>query len=394
MHTFVLAALLAVSADAAPLHHAELIFPLEHWHNHSSCIVEAPDGSLLTCWYTGSGERRSDDVRIVGSRRVKSAKGWSDRMELADTPGYPDCNCIFFIDGKNRLWLTWPTIIDHHWESALLKYRIASKWNAADDPPKWEQDGVIHITPKGFADDLLAEVNKIPETYFANPRSAGLVKQFKERAGQELYQRLGWMPRCHTTNLANGSIVLPLYCDTFSVSIMAITADDGQTWQTSRPLVGLGNIQPSVVQRKDGSLVAMMRENGPKDRIRICESKDNGMTWGPVTEMQFPNPGASVEVIKLQNGHWALVYNDAADGRYTLAVSISDDEGKTWKWTRHLEKTAPDVGRYHYPSMIQSRDGDLHCTYSFHVKEGKSIKYAHFNEAWVMQGDSPAVGGN
>src|SRR5437773_5009636 len=26
-----------------PLYEAELIFPLETWHNHASCIVEAPD---------------------------------------------------------------------------------------------------------------------------------------------------------------------------------------------------------------------------------------------------------------------------------------------------------------------------------------------------------------
>ena len=26
---------------------AELIFPLEHWHNYGSCIVECPNGDLL-----------------------------------------------------------------------------------------------------------------------------------------------------------------------------------------------------------------------------------------------------------------------------------------------------------------------------------------------------------
>ena len=41
----------------APFHRAELIFPLEHWHNHGSCIVECPDGDLLVCWFHGSGER-------------------------------------------------------------------------------------------------------------------------------------------------------------------------------------------------------------------------------------------------------------------------------------------------------------------------------------------------
>ena len=32
---------------AAPQLESELVFPLEHWHNHASMIVEAPNGDLL-----------------------------------------------------------------------------------------------------------------------------------------------------------------------------------------------------------------------------------------------------------------------------------------------------------------------------------------------------------
>ena len=55
-------------------------------------------------------------------------------------------------------------------------------------------------------------------------------------------------------------------------------------------------------------------------------------------------------------------------------------------------------GEYHYPSIIQARDGTLHATYSYFIPpaqakkdaEGrlirKAIKHAHFNEAWVRAG--------
>jgi predicted neuraminidase len=66
-------------------------------------------------------------------------------------------------------------------------------------------------------------------------------------------------------------------------------------------------------------------------------------------------------------------------------VSISDDEGRTWKWTRHLERQAE--GSYHYPAVIAGRDGTIHAVYSYFVKGGKSMKHAAFNEAWVQQGD-------
>ena len=109
-------------------------------------------------------------------------------------------------------------------------------------------------------------------------------------------------------------------------------------------------------------------------------------------------------MLALRNGDWALVYNDLESGRYSLAVSVSDDEGATWRWTRHLErdKDTADTrqrGEYHYPSIIQAADGTLHATYSYFVPPAtvtpdaqqrlprKTIKHAHFNEAWIKAGD-------
>ena len=37
----------AGQAPDRPFHSAELIFPLEHWHNHSSCVVEAANGNWV-----------------------------------------------------------------------------------------------------------------------------------------------------------------------------------------------------------------------------------------------------------------------------------------------------------------------------------------------------------
>src|SRR4029079_5345175 len=88
-----------------PVFESELIFPLEHWHNHASCIVEVPNGDLLVCWCHGSGERQADDVKIEGARKRRGAKSWSPRFTMADTPDYPDTNCAMFIDPRGRLWL-------------------------------------------------------------------------------------------------------------------------------------------------------------------------------------------------------------------------------------------------------------------------------------------------
>ena len=69
-------------------------------------------------------------------------------------------------------------------------------------------------------------------------------------------------------------------------------------------LIGFGNIQPAVLERKDGSLVAYMRENGPLNKIRVCESQDQGLTWGKVGTIDLPNPGSGLDAVRLANGHW------------------------------------------------------------------------------------------
>ena len=89
--------------------------------------------------------------------------------------------------------------------------------------------------------------------------------------------------------------------------------------------------------------------------------------------------------MRLASGRWLLVYNNTVRGRNSLAVSLSTDEGKTWNTTRHLERH--DSGAYHYPAVTQAADGTIHCVYSYFVAEGKSMKHAAFNEAWVLAGD-------
>jgi predicted neuraminidase len=99
--------------------------------------------------------------------------------------------------------------------------------------------------------------------------------------------------------------------------------------------------------------------------------------------IDLPNPGAGIDGVRLSNGRWVLVYNDTTSDRNSLAVSLSEDEGRTWKWTRHLEKHAS--GGYHYPVVIQGRDGTIHAVYSYFVEGGKSMKHAAFNEAWLRE---------
>src|SRR3989454_7611708 len=167
----------SLQPGAPPFYQAELIFPLENWHNHASTIVESPKGDLLVCWFHGSGERTADDVKIEGARKRRGARVWSARFTLADTPGYPDTNCCLFIDPQGRLWLFWPTILANRCESALMKYRIASDYHK-DGPPKWEANEVLHVTPGPEFETAVSNFIKQTE---AKAASAGLDAASQER---------------------------------------------------------------------------------------------------------------------------------------------------------------------------------------------------------------------
>ena len=403
-----LLAFIPLARAAAPLHESRILFAPESWHNHASCIVELPNGDLLACWFHGSGERTADDVKVEGARLRRGAKEWSPRFTLADTPGFPDCNPAMFIDPRGRLWLVWITIQSNRWESSLLKFRRSEDF-LGEGAPRWSENGVIHLkTPEEFAAKALAHYDRVEPGRIAAAADDEARRKVREEfatyrslARDRLSQRLGWMPRAHPFVLEGRRIILPLYSDGFDFSLMALSDDGGETWRTSTPVLGEGNIQPSIVRRRDGSLYTVMRDNGPPPkRLLQSESRDGGETWSAATDSTVPNPGSGAEIVGLRDGLWALISNDTETGRHRLTVKLSDDEGRTWRWQRALEEdpAGPAGGRYHYPSLIEAADGTLHATYSHHAHDSpgaggaqrKTIKHAHFNREWVKAGAATA----
>ncbi len=428
------------TGDENVIYQAIEIFPLVKQHVHGSTVVELANGDLLAAWFQGSGERWADDVAIMGARLRAGEQKWSKPFVMADVPGFPDINPILFIDPQDRLWLMWYTVIANQWETSLPKYRISENYMKQDGPPEWSWQDVLHVKPGDPAergiqpgDRFVKSIERQIEEYgkylsesaelsdeatrkmldrwkawgadmLAKARGENMMRRGRlrdasgryteQQLGYAYFRRVGWQTKNKAVIVDENRMIIPFYSDGFDFSLMAITDDGGKTWQFSEPLVGAGNIQPSIAKKADGTLVAYMRDNGPPPkRLHMSTSKDGGLTWSPVRDSELPNPGSGADIVTLRNGHWVLAYNDTENGRHSLAVSISTNEGKSWEHTRHLEldRRSRNVATSSaYPSIIQGRNDTLHVVYSYHHKDrggapNKTIKYVKLNEAWVRQ---------
>ena len=361
------------------------IFPFQNKHVHASSIIENPNGDLLACWFYGSGERTANDVLIQGSRLKKGTKIWESVFEMADTPGLPDCNPVLWVDKKDKLWLFWIAVRANRWENSMLRYRTSTNYMRKGVPEWGWQDDIILKPGDTFAEAIQSGFDRYVDEPMWAEYALPYAKLIVKAAMEPEKRQKGWMTRIHPISLSSGRILLPLYSDGYNVSIVAISDDQGNNWKASNPIVGLGPIQPTLVPKKNGSIVAYMRDSGlePK-RILKSISEDSGETWSFATDTQIPNPSSSVEVLVLKNGHWVMACNDTEEGRHQMAILLSSDEGTSWPWKRYIGQAPKNRNiSFAYPSLIQSSNGLIHISYSFKTDEGKTIQHASFNEEWI-----------
>jgi predicted neuraminidase len=353
-----------------------LLFPQQEQHVHGSSIVSLPNGDFLVAWFQGSGERTADDVRIMGTRLKKGTSKWSEPFLMADTPDIPDCNPVLFLNAEGKLFLVWIAVQANLWEQSILRFKTTNDYNG-NGAPNWTwQDNILLKPDDRFATEIEKKFKDLPG-YTAGwagyaPKYDGMIL---EAAKDPVKRSIGWMTRIKPLIMANGRIVLPLYSDGYNLSMTAISENNGTTWRPGLPIVGRGPIQPALGLKKNGNLFAFMRDSGDEPtRVHYSESSDKGETWTATKKTDIPNT-ASVEVLVLKDGRWALLGNDIDDGRYELSLRIAADEGKTWK-RNLIENDSSKKGGFSYPSLIQTTDGMLHMTYSYHPEKArKSIKY-------------------
>jgi predicted neuraminidase len=320
---------------------SELVFekiPFAAAH-HCSTICEAANGDLLCLWYGGSYESADDQVLFL-ARRAPKDKSWSEPRVLMQNAAQPPGNGVIFRGDGDKLWIVWcrmegtrPMRRGSGWDRCRLMQRTSTDHGAtwSDDKPLFE------------------------ETLWCVPRNPPI-------------------------RLSTGSLLLPvegLLNDTDGSHFLTL-APNSTSWH--RAGFTDGGSQPAVIQRNDGSLLALLRHS---QFIRQIESRDDGQTWTTAEPTGLKNPNAGISMTRLANGHLVLVFNDSQTSRTPLSMARSLDEGKTWEKPLQLES---NPGEYSYPCVIQSADGRIHISYTY---RRYAIKHVALNEDWLIHLDRP-----
>jgi predicted neuraminidase len=303
---------------------------------HASTVVELKDGSLMAAWFGGSREG-APDVAIWGAKRSKD--GWQRPLELVREPEIATFNPVLFHSADGVLW---------------LYYKFGPKpdnWTAGR---RWSRDEGAAWSP----------VEHLPAGVYGPIRAKPLVQPdgtILSGTSVESYRSwASWVERS-TDNARTWTRHGPIQVQLDPEKQRQVEAS-GQTH---------GIIQPVVVPMGGKRLRLYARSRPTIGRICVSDSYDNGITWTPARPTDLPNPNSGIDVLRLQDGRFVLIYNHSTTGRTPLNLAVSPD-GDRWSMFQVLES---EPGEYSYPALIQGRDGNLDITYTWNRTR---IRYVHW----------------
>lgn len=328
-----------------PMFHAALL-PRAAPAAHAATLTRLPDGRLMAAWFAGSREGDSD-VAIWTS--TLSSKGWSEASPVATretTAGQTLAyvrklgNPVLYTEGgKVHLWYVSAAL--GGWAGSSINHMLSE-----DGGESWSPAAKLNTSP---------------------------------------FLNISTLVRTPPLPLADGGLALPVYHEFIAKHGEWLRLDrEGNILDKVRLPQPVKSLQPAAVALDERRLLAVLRDAGPgPGQVRTATSADAGASWQSGPALPIPNPNASVALVRLASGRLLLAGNPG-EGRHSLRLWLSADEGTTWKTVRTVE-TAPDGGaEFSYPAFLITPDGRIHLAYTW---RRQTIKYATFSEAWLDAGE-------
>jgi len=141
-------------------------------------------------------------------------------------------------------------------------------------------------------------------------------------------------------------------------------------------------VQPAIIRPvPNNPLLKVYYRDRRAQNIYVASSTDDGINWTSPQKTTLPNNNSGIGLSVLLNGNIVLVYNPMTKDRNKIVISLSTDQGVTWKYTRVLEDSNNTKDEFSYPSVLQTLDGMIQVSYTY---LRQTIKYSYFKEDWII----------
>ncbi|MBA7486916.1 hypothetical protein ES707_22478 [subsurface metagenome] len=324
---------------------------------HAPSICELPSGDLLACCFAGTQELEGGPDQVtLGARFDKRRGSWSKPAIWVDVPQRASGNPRVFVGpNSGEVWLVAPVSYGE-WCGGSTRLFLKRSY---DEGMNWK-DLELLVDEKGIL---------------------GKNKPF----------------------IRDNLCILPVEEEAEWNPKFLLSEDGGESWELVGDLgreAGVRIIQPTLVQLRDGTLLAYMRSQ--ENYIYQSRSEELGHSWSRATPTGLPNNNSGIDMVRLSSGNLVLVYNptqlvtdqqqrDAGlpenmvgfttwGPRTPLAAALSEDEAKSWPHQLVLEN---GPGVYAYPAVIQGQDQAIHIVYTF---ERTAIRHMRIEEAELLSG--------
>jgi len=301
--------------------------PPDRAFNHAPSIIEVPGQGLLVAWYSGSKEKNKNTAIFFSFKKAGRQK-WSSPRVLVDTPSRADGNPVLFFK-DNAIYCFYSVLWGTGWSTARIFY-VKSPVAPGENDLSWSPPR--RISP---------------------------------------FYKTGELVRGKPVDSKGESFFLPLYQELFGYSSYLYLIRKGRVaWRSPYLKTSPGNLQPVIIPLRTSWLMFMRSARG--GYLWEAISRDQGKTWStPVKRRDLPQPNSGFDTLRLSSGRIILVFHNNPENTHSLAISISEDEGKSFSLKKVIEEDKKR--KFLYPSVIQDARGKIHIVYTVNKKEIRHV---------------------